>query len=115
MNGSSTWHEIGLYDTALKKELNYSANARYGLDNLGIGLHDSEGPSLKNRVIVGIASKDYYIGLFGLSPKASNFSGFDHPQKSFMTALKDEGKIPSISYGYTAGAYYSKSCAPQVN
>jgi hypothetical protein len=108
VNESSTWLEIGLYDTSLKKELNYSVNALYGLDNVGLMVQNSGGPTLSNQVVAGIAAKDVYLGLLGLSPKAANFSEFEHPQKSFISTLRDEGKIPSLSYGYTAGAYYSK-------
>lgn len=107
INDSTTWKDLGLYDVDLRKELNYSANGLYGLDNVGLMIQNSGGPTLFNQVVAGIASKDFYLGIFGLSPKATNFSGFEYPQKSFMTTLKEEKKIPSISYGYTAGAYYS--------
>lgn len=108
VNESSTWSEIGLYDVGLQSNLNYSTNATYGLDNVGMMIQNSGGPTLSSQVVAGIASKDFYLGLVGLSPKAANFSEFEHPQRSLITTLKDERKIPSTSYGYTAGAHYSE-------
>jgi hypothetical protein len=107
-NESSTWSNIGLYETSLKESLNYSANAVYGLDNVGLMVQNTGGPTLKGQVVAGIASKDFYLGLFGLSPKAANFSEFNHPQQSYITTLRGEKIIPSVSYGYTAGAFYSE-------
>lgn len=51
-------------------------------------------------------TKDYYLGIFGLGPKPSNFSDFANPQPSLMQTMKDREKIPSISFAYTAGASY---------
>lgn len=108
-NISSSWREIGLFEVGLKSDLNYSANAVYGLDSVGLGIQNSGGPTLRDQVVGGIASKDFYLGLFGLSPRAANFSDFDYPQRSFLATLNDTNVIPSMSYGYTAGAYYRKS------
>jgi hypothetical protein len=106
-NESSTWEELGLYKVGLKSELGYATNASYGLDNVGLLIPNVGGPTLKNKVVPGIASPAFYLGMFGLSPIASNFSGFAYPQRSFVTTLNDENMIPSLSYGYTAGAFYS--------
>jgi hypothetical protein len=54
----------------------------------------------------GIATKDFFLGEFGLGPKPTNLSGFDYPQPSYMWSLKNQSLIPSLSYGYTAGAPY---------
>lgn len=105
---SSTWKELGLYSVGLKSELGYAANASYGLDNVGLMIPNAGGPTLKNQVVGGIASSTFYLGIFGLSPRASNFSEFAYPQRSFITTLKDENMVPSISYSYTAGAFYSE-------
>ncbi|KAF3035563.1 hypothetical protein E8E12_004763 [Didymella heteroderae] len=48
----------------------------------------------------------FFVGFFGLSPLASNFTDFEEPQNSYLTALKDEHLIPSLSYAYSAGAFY---------
>ena len=44
--------------------------------------------------------------MFGLNPATTNFSATDKDQQSYMTTLKDQALIPSISFGYTAGNQY---------
>ena len=50
-----------------------------------------------------------WLGRLGMDVKPLNFSGFDTPQRTMIVTLKEEKYISSLSYGYTAGAYYSKS------
>jgi hypothetical protein len=69
-------------------------------------------PSLDNQIIAGIATNDYWLGYIGLSPISFNFSSQDDatsmrdPQPSFLSNLKNQSLIPSLSWGYTAGASY---------
>lgn len=81
----------------------------YGYDVLGIQIHGSSGGgvSLENQVIAGIATKDFYLGNLGLSPRKPAFGNSQNP--SFLKSLRNQNYIPSLSYGYTAGASYSKS------
>lgn len=83
-------------------------SAYSGLETVGLMTPNERGPTLQGQIVGGIASQDFYLRLLGLSPKASNFSEFAYPQKSLITTLKDENKIPSVSYGYTTGASYSR-------
>jgi hypothetical protein len=46
------------------------------------------------------------MGSFGLNPAATNFSTFNDPVPSYMSNLKSQNQMPSISYGYTAGNTY---------
>lgn len=46
--------------------------------------------------------------------KPSNFSEFANPQRSLIKTLHEEKYIPGLNYGYTAGAYYSKSAGAQM-
>ncbi|KAF2280771.1 acid protease [Westerdykella ornata] len=105
-NASSSWKPIGLYNLYLAQELNYTGNGLYGFDTVGLMLQNSGGLTLENQVVAGIATKDFYLGLFGLGPKPSNFSDWQYPQPSFMQTLKDKNRIPSLSFAYTAGAAY---------
>jgi len=107
-NNSSSWKELGIYDLVLNQELNYSGGGLYGLEKVGLQIANSGGIELDTQVVAGIATTDFYLGIFGLGPKPLNFSNLDHPVPSLMQALKNHGQIPSISYGYTAGASYSK-------
>lgn len=44
------------------------------------------------------------LGVFGLGPKPTNFS--DDPDPSFLWSLRNQSFIPSLTYGYHAGASY---------
>lgn len=92
----------------IRPELGFDANALYGLDTVGLQVANSGGPTLDSMVVGGVAEPTIFVGQFGLSPKPSNFSELNSPQPSFIQKLRDEKKIPSVSYGYTAGAYYSR-------
>ena len=112
VNASSTWKDQGIFAVGLEINLpdylgNYD-NGDYGLDNFGVGLPGSGGVSLDNIVVSALATKDYYLGYIGVTDHPTNFTEFDDPHPSFLSTLKSTGKIPSLSYGYTAGAQYRK-------
>ena len=104
---SSTWTERGLYQLNVEFNLGYNTSnaGKYGFDTLGLGYAGSGGPTLDDQVLAGIATKDFYLGSLGLVPAPINFTSEDsHP--SLLTNLKAQNLIPSLSYGYSAGAYY---------
>lgn len=108
-NETKSWHNIGLYGMDIRPEIGFDANALYGLDTVGLQVANSGGPTMDNMVVAAVAVPTVFVGQFGLSPKPSNFSQLDHPQPSYIQTLKDKKEIPSVSYGYTAGAYYSEA------
>lgn len=61
---------------------------------------------------IGIATKDFYLGNFGLGPKPTNFTTFNNPQGSFLWSLRNQSLIPSLSWGYTAGNPYRLNKVP---
>lgn len=103
---SSTWQEKGWYTTTAEATLGYSNKGEYGFDTVALGYQGSGGPSLGNQIVAGIATDDFYIGLFGLLPKPFNFTNHDNPYPSYLQTLKDADEIPSLSWAYTAGARY---------
>lgn len=105
-NQSSTWDSIGLYNLVIENELDFAGNALYGFDTVGLGLSSPNALSLGRQVVGGMATKDFYLGIFGLGPKPANFT--EDPIPSYMRNLKDRNLIPSLSFGYTAGAFYRK-------
>lgn len=107
VNASTTWNSLGLYTLDLGGRLGLDGNGLYGLEKVGLQLQNSGGLTLEGQVVAGIATKNFYLGVFGLGPKPSNFSNYDNPVPSFMRTLKDKRLIPSISYGYTAGSAYT--------
>ncbi|KAI0531890.1 aspartic peptidase domain-containing protein [Xylaria digitata] len=109
-NESSSWYELGLFGinedgVGLEANLGYSLRAEFGTENLGLGL---TGPSLENQTVAGIAAAEpFYLGLFGLNNQPVNFTSLGNfSSPSFLTTLKDQDLIPSLSWSYTAGAQY---------
>lgn len=104
-NRSSTWKDIGLYRLFVEEHLGIEGNGLFGYDSVGLG---ATGNATENQVVAGIGTPSYWLGLLGLGANYTNFSEDERPV-SLLRTLKDSGKIPSLSYGYTAGAPYSES------
>jgi hypothetical protein len=118
-NKSTSWSterldNDGLFslNTYYEGFLNLTGNAYYGFDTLALGVPGSGLPSLDNQIIAGFATNNYWLGFLGLSPVSFNFSSQDDstslrdPQTSFLSELKNQSHIPSLSWAYTAGAFY---------
>lgn len=102
----------GIFSLAIETNLGISANALYGNDTLSLGLPGNITPSLVGQNVGGVASKELFMGYFGLNPAATNFSTFNNPVESYMSTLKAQSQIPSLSYGYTAGNQYRGNGVP---
>ncbi|KAI0859014.1 acid protease [Xylaria cubensis] len=109
-NESSSWHELGVFGinengVGLEANLGYSQRSDFATEHFGLGL---TGPSLDNQIVAGIATPEpFYLGLFGLNNQPVNFSSIGNSTTpAFITTLKDNGVIPSLSWSYTAGAKY---------
>lgn len=105
-DSSSTWDTIGLYTLWVGANLGIEGNGIFGYDTVGLGGQGEGGPTLDHTLVSTIAGNSYYIGMLGINPKPSNFTDFANNTASYMTLLKEQRKIPSISFGYTAGAHY---------
>jgi hypothetical protein len=108
INASSTWSFNNYFDLELESNLGYTGNGEFGFDTVGLSWQGSGGPSLEHQIVAGIATPDFWIGMFGLTPRPTNFSNFDDPQPSFIQTLKNKSMIPSLSWAYNAGASYRK-------
>jgi len=112
--GSTTWTSNlanisnNIYTLDLDAPLGYEGNGRYGFDDITLGFQGGGGPSLKNQTIAGVATKSWFLGLFGLAAKSSTFLNSNNQIPSFIQNLKNQSKIPSLSWGYTAGNQYRK-------
>lgn len=104
---SSTWKQRGLYKISAESNLGFDATnaGNYGFDMLGLGYKGAGGPTLNGQVLAGIATKDFYLGSLGLFPAPVNFTS-EESSPSLLANLKAQNLIPSLSYGYSAGAYY---------
>lgn len=103
-NYSSTWKTIGLYELDQNTFLGFSGTGLFGYDT--ISLPETRLQS-NNQVVTAYANPEFWVGQIGLSTRMMNFRPSEQPE-SFLTSLKAEKAIPSLSFGYTAGAYYSK-------
>jgi hypothetical protein len=108
VNSSSTWEELGIYRIAVDSDLGLSGNAMFGYDTVGPSSGGaSNTPKLDKQAVAAYASPQFWVGMLGLNQFALNISATEQP-RSFLSALKEEGIIPSLSYGYQAGASYRK-------
>jgi hypothetical protein len=105
-NNSLTYLPESTYDTEIEKNLGLATRGYGGYETIELGWQGSGGPSLEHMPLFDIADPLYWIGLFGLNPLPTNFSTLNNPQPSFMHSLYNQSKIPSVSYGYTAGNQY---------
>ncbi|TKX20743.1 eukaryotic aspartyl protease-like protein 5 [Elsinoe australis] len=112
MNKSSTWDQVGLYGLAIQQNLGFGGNAFFGYDKVVLGGDGQEGPTLENSTVGDLAVNDYYLGVLGLNPKPTNWTTFSNGAPSLITQLKQRGQIPSVSFGYTAGAPYRFTRVP---
>lgn len=117
-NTSSTWTQLdgGYFEISIEGNLNLgnvnlSANAFYGHDTISLGGEGSGGPTLPDQIVGGIGTEKYYLGLFGVNPKVTNFTTKNGylESPSYLASLRNKSLIPSVSFGYTAGAQYRKS------
>lgn len=113
-NQSSTWVQYnattnGTFTLGLEENLGYTGNGLYGYDTVTLGWQGSNGPSLDQQIVAGIATPDFYLGSFGLDPRPTNFTNYNDPVSSYMSNLKQQNLIPSLSWGYTAGNQYREN------
>lgn len=108
-DSSNSWVDAGLFQLDVERNLNYNGNGNSGFDTVGLGWHRSDGPSLEHQVVVGIATKDVYLGHFAVAAKSINLTDYNDPQPSYLSILRGKDLIPSPTFVYTAGATYRRS------
>lgn len=107
---STSWVNKNIYALGAESNLGYTVNSdngNYGFDTLRVGLPGDGNVSLDHQLIAGIATKDFFLGNLGLASRQLMFA--DKTQApGFLSQLQSNNMIPSLSYGYTAGASYRK-------
>jgi hypothetical protein len=92
---SSTWVKQGDFLLSAEEILDINEAGLFGNDTVTLGIQGNGGTTLETQLVAGIAAEQFWLGMFGLNPSASNLSVTDSGQPSFMT--------------YTAGNQYSKA------
>jgi hypothetical protein len=86
--------------------LGLDSSGYVGYDTSTLGWQGSGGPKVEHSIIWNLADGNYWLGVFGLNPRPTNFTTFTDPQTSFIQTLVNSKKIPSASWAYTAGNQY---------
>ena len=103
-NQSSSWIGKGIHWIGTEVFLNQTAQGQYGLDSVGLGADADTGLTADGIAVVGVPTKPFFLGTLGMRP--TNSSGPDDSTPSFLMQLWKQKRVPSLSYGYTAGALY---------
>ena len=90
----------------MEENLDIVGAGMFGNDTVSLAAPGSGGPTLQKQTVGGIAAQQFWLGMLGVNPKPTNFTNFTTQQPSYMTNLKEQDIIPSISFGYTAGNQY---------
>lgn len=96
-----------MFKLQLDNQYDINVPAHYGNDTVGLGVLKTDGPTMDRQLIAAIAHREFFLGVFQLGIKPTNFTtDFDDPQPSYLANLREKGVIPGLGFGYTAGAWY---------
>ena len=106
IKASGSWTNFGNWSLGEEQniDVDQSTGGVVGWDTLGIQAQGVGPLTLDNQTILALERKDFWLGNLGLAVRAPAYDNGTHP--SFLSALRTKNLIPSLSYGYTAGAYY---------
>ncbi|KAG8529399.1 uncharacterized protein KY384_006036 [Bacidia gigantensis] len=103
---STSYSHHGTSALGVNKNLEPSLQAEFGNDTLGLGLQGSGGPVLIDQPILSYTDASLQLGMFGVNAISINDTDGGQGFPSYLSSLKRQGKIPSLSFGYTAGNQY---------
>jgi len=107
-NASTSWSETGIYALPVQDGLfEDDQNGLYGTDRVGVR-NGSEAVEIAGQSVVGLATKDFWLGSLGIAQRAANFTVEKTIVPSFVDALKQENVTPSASFGLDVGASYRR-------
>ncbi|EPS40042.1 hypothetical protein H072_6165 [Dactylellina haptotyla CBS 200.50] len=110
---SSTWSSVTSalgFSEQRFFDMGLNVTVNYGTDTLRIGNGDAL--VLEDHLVANYADPEQFLtGIIGLSVANVTFDQ-QTTYKALLTTLYDQKKIPSQSWGYTAGAYYREKRVP---
>ena len=107
---STTWQNVSsenYLSLGVESTLGWDQNdgGYFGLDSVQLGATQG-GIAIDKAVVAAITTTDAYIGVLGLAARNVTWQN-DTTTSSLLASLRNSTQIPSLSYSYTAGAYYS--------
>lgn len=105
-NISLTWASNSIYQTGVEENLGMDTAGPVGYDVVTLGWPGSVEVTYNHSPVWNLADSQYWLGVFGLLPAATNFTTMNAGDPSFIETIFDNGEIPSKAYAYTAGAQY---------
>ncbi|KAL9084829.1 MAG: hypothetical protein Q9165_007897 [Trypethelium subeluteriae] len=107
---SMTWRQNNVYNVPYENNLGIDVTGQYGFDTVGLDWPGSGGPSINQSVVAGIAAPDFFLGGSQNRPQQMLYTDTNDVVSGltrlviYLTQLQESNLIPSLSYGYTAGA-----------
>ena len=110
---ATTWQGTRLYengqDQISDKNIAKVEIEDYGSDATRIDLADIPNINFDSRTIATVAKGNLDLGFLGINHRNPHLTLPRDGQVSFLESLKASGRIPSLSYGFSAGAWYRKA------
>ncbi|KAK3639111.1 hypothetical protein LTR56_012660 [Elasticomyces elasticus] len=115
-NSSTTWSQIGIYELTAEESLFGAGDSGlYGRDNVTLeALTTGKAQNVSSQLIAGFASGNYWLGELGLGIASGNFSVQSKNIPSLLESMKTDNLVPSLSFGYSAGASYEEDAGGLV-
>ena len=107
---STSWIQKAIFQLPIPAEMayGYAGNGSLGFDHVSLPGAHGDSLDLSNATISAYATKDFFVGLLGLSP-LDLVTGEGSWMSSLLKSMKQNGDIGSLSWGYTAGSSHNKS------
>lgn len=104
-----SWDDLSMWSLDLEDRLGFGdGGGDYGRDKIRLGFgDDTDALEVNKTLAIAFAEEDYWMGLLGVGNVNTTLDN-GKPIKSFIRDLNDTQRIPSLSYGYTAGVHYRK-------
>jgi hypothetical protein len=107
-NASTTWSETGIYALPVQEGLfDDDQNGLYGTDTVRLS-NGSESVEVADQSVVGLATKDFWLGSLGVAQRAANFTVERAIVPSLLDGLKGQNVTPSAAFGLDVGASYRR-------
>lgn len=117
ITASKSWNKKGLDQLGAEANLGYTVNSDngdFGFDTLGVAVSGGGNVSLDKQLLATLATPDFFLGNLGLAIRQHDFSDGTHAL-GFLSQLNTSNLIPSLSYGYTAGASYRRRAGEKLD